>query len=55
MASIDDEEIIKALRLEEKALDEFKRRKSSLPAQQNYGRNTNGNFFKKKNFHSNKF
>lgn len=28
---IDDEEIVKALSLEEKALDEFKRRKNSLP------------------------
>lgn len=28
---IDDEEIVKALSLEEKALDEFKRRKNSFP------------------------
>lgn len=28
---IDDEEIVKALSLEEKALDEFKRRKNSVP------------------------
>lgn len=28
---IDDEEIVKALSLEEKALEEFKRRKHSLP------------------------
>lgn len=31
---IDDEEIVKALSLEEKALDEFKRRKNSLPQPQ---------------------
>ncbi|CRK95415.1 CLUMA_CG008711, isoform A [Clunio marinus] len=31
MSNLDDEEIVKALSLEEKALDEFKRRKYSLP------------------------
>lgn len=34
---IDDEEIVKALSLEEKALDEFKRRKNSFPQPQSSG------------------
>lgn len=34
MSKLDDEEVLKALSLEEKALDEFKRRKNSLPQSQ---------------------
>jgi hypothetical protein len=37
---IDDAEIVKALSLEEKALDEFKRRKNSLPAPQSSSQRT---------------
>lgn len=39
---IDDEEIVKALSLEEQALDEFKRRKNSLPPQQTYSARSSG-------------
>jgi hypothetical protein len=42
MSNIDEDEIVKALSLEEAALKEFKRRKSSLPAPQNYTKHTNG-------------
>jgi hypothetical protein len=38
---LDEEEIVKALSLEEAALNEFKRRKSSLPVQ-NYTKYSNG-------------
>lgn len=39
---IDDEEIVKALSLEEQALDEFKRRKHSLPPQTYSARSSGG-------------
>lgn len=39
---MDDEEIVKALSLEEQALDEFKRRKNSLPPQQTYSARSSG-------------
>lgn len=39
---IDDEEIAKALSLEERALDEYKRRKNSLPLQPTTSKILNG-------------
>lgn len=39
---MDEEEIVKALSLEEKALDEFKRRKYSLPQPQTSSKSSEG-------------
>jgi hypothetical protein len=38
MSGIDEEEIVKALSLEEAALNEFKRRKNSCPAPQSHSK-----------------
>lgn len=47
MSRLSEEEIAKALSLEEAALDEFKLRKGSLPNQSNYSKTSiNGKHFK---------